>query len=131
MSNVMTQLLSRRPLWPRAAHRGCRVPSQVSRLDTLGVLADDLSCNCVARASAKLLRSSCTLLLCWPGSVLIAPELRQGDDDNDLEPADDGHLAGGCCKAKRIREAFQNSASAAAAPVWLPSGGLRSPWGSG
>ena len=98
----MTQLLSRRPLWPRAAHRGCRVPSQVSRLDTLGVLADDLSCNCVAWESAKLLRSSCTLLLCWPGSVLIAPELRQGDDDNDLEPADDGHLPGAFAKLSQL-----------------------------
>ena len=88
----MTRLLSWRPLWPRAAHRGCRVPSQVSRLDALGVLADDLSCDRVAVASAKLLRSSCTLLQYWPGSVLVAPELRQGDDDNDLEPADDGHL---------------------------------------
>ena len=27
------------------------------------------------------------------GGVLVAPELRQGDDDDDLEPADDGHLS--------------------------------------
>ena len=28
----------------------------------------------------------------FPGRALVAPELRQGDDGDDLQPADDGHL---------------------------------------
>ena len=95
--------LRRRPLGAWAAHGSGRVPAEVSRLDSLRVLANDLAPETTFRNpstafthatawSHRVQMPCCSLIHLLPRSVLVAPQFRQGDHDDDLEPADDGHL---------------------------------------